>query len=242
MISAHRGASSLAPENTLLSFFKAMEMGADFIEMDIRTTRDGAQVIVHDASLKRTAGLNKKTSRTNLKKIKKLSAGSWFEKQYSDQKVPTLEEVCELVVNENKNRSVPVKLYMDCKAIKPDEVVRILNTYHLLDSAVFYGNLNTLEAIKKFHGKARLMPAYPGIEEMKTMVLTLAPYAVDISSIQLNAENVSFCHANGIKVFVDLLDQNDVPEWYRKAIQLKVDLIQTDKILSVLQTFQEFKK
>ena len=102
MISAHRGASSVAPENTLSAFSKAMELGADFIEVDVRTTSDGIQVILHDASLKRTTGLEAKVEKTSLKEIRKLSAGYWFGSQYEDQRVPTLEELCELVRSENK--------------------------------------------------------------------------------------------------------------------------------------------
>src|SRR6187402_2637498 len=81
MISTHRGASHLAPENTLAAFSKAIELNADFIEIDVRTTADGAQVIMHDGSLKRTTGLNAKVEATTLKEIRKLSAGSWFDKK-----------------------------------------------------------------------------------------------------------------------------------------------------------------
>lgn len=241
MISAHRGASAVAPENTLVAFSKAGELGADFIEIDVRTTADGAQIILHDGSLKRTTGLDSKVEKTSLIEIKKLSAGHWFGSQYEDQRVPTLAEVCELVRNENMNRTRKVNLYVDCKAIDAGEVVRILSQHSLLESAVFYGDMNTLSEIKKFYEKARLMPAYPGKEKMEQVIRKIAPYAVDVSYDQLDAATVSFCHAKGIKVFSDLLGEDDTAAAYRKAIQLEVDLIQTDNISGVRKVFDEFE-
>lgn len=240
MVSAHRGSSRVAPENTLIAFSKTIEAGADFIEIDVRTTADSAQVIVHDGSLKRTTGLDAKVEKTNLVTIKKLSAGHWFGKAFEDQKVPTLEEVCELVAKENKHHDHPVKQYVDCKVINTGEVIRILDRYGLLDSAVFYGDIKTLMEIKKFSKKARVMPPYPGKDELDNVIRKLAPYAVDVSYHELDAATVSFCHAKGIKVFCDLLGQYDSPNEYRKAIQLGVDLIQTDDVSGVLQLFNEF--
>jgi glycerophosphoryl diester phosphodiesterase len=241
MISAHRGASAIAPENSLLAFSRAIELGADFIEIDVRTTADGVQVIMHDGSLKRTTGLDAKVENTTLATIKELSVRDRFGKVYEDQKVPTLEEVCVLVRNENKKRIQPVKLYVDCKAIDPGEVIQELNQYSLLDSAVFYGDLKTLSEIKKFYEKARLMPAYPCKEKAESMILKIGPFAVDISFNKLDEATVLYCHSKGIKVFSDLLGEDDTGFAYKKAVQLGVDLIQTDDVSGVLQVYNELK-
>ena len=180
LISAHRGASRLAPENTKASFLRAIDAGADFIEIDVRTTADGEQVIVHDKSLQRTTGLNSLVSETHYATIKKLSAGSWFGKDFREQKVPTLEEVCALVNSENKRRPSEVRLYVDCKAIVPSKVVSILKKYELLDSAVFYGDLETLKSIREQFSSARLMPSFPGIEQADDLLKTITPYAFDV--------------------------------------------------------------
>lgn len=241
MISAHRGASAVAPENTLVAYSRAIELGADFIEIDVRTTADRNQIIMHDGSLKRTTGLDAKVDKTNLAEIRKLSAGHWFGKQYEEERVPTLEEVCKLVQKVNSNRIRQVKLYVDSKAIDAPEVIRILNQHNLLDSAVFYGDMNTLTEIRKLNNKARLMPAYPGKDKMENVIQKIAPYAVDIPYEKLDAATISFCHTKGINVFSDLLGQHDTAVAYRKAIELEVDLIQTDDISGVLKTFDEFE-
>ena len=242
MISSHRGASRMAPENTLVAFSKAIELGSDFIELDVRTTADGAQVILHDESLKRTAAMDARVGKISLVNLKKLSAGRWFGEQYEDQRVPTLEEVCELVVKENRRLGFVVNLYVDCKAIDTGEVIRILNQHRLLDSAVFYGDINTLKEIKKFYKLARVMPSFSGVKKMDNLIRKLGPYAVDIPFHKLDEATVSLCHKKGIKVFSDLLGQNDIPVSYRRAIQLEIDLIQTDDISGVIKTFKEFEE
>ncbi|MBA4056709.1 MAG: glycerophosphodiester phosphodiesterase [Marivirga sp.] len=242
MVSAHRGASKVAPENTMAAFLNAIKLGANFIEIDVRTTSDGAQVIMHDGSLKRTTGLDARVDKTSLPIIRELSAGEWFGIQYKDERVPTLEDVCELVRSENRGRDRKIKLYVDCKAINTGEVIRILNQYSLLDSAVFYGDISVLKEIRKFSEKARLMPSYPGKEKVERMIRVVKPYAFDIPYNALDEETVSHCHSKGIKVFSDLLGQADTAVSYRKAISLSVDLIQTDDVSQVLQVYKESKQ
>lgn len=92
---AHRGASAEAPENTLVAMHQAVEIGVDFIEFDVRLTRDGIPVIFHDASLARTTTSRKALHicDLNFEQIRELDAGSWFDPKFSGEKIPTLEEV-----------------------------------------------------------------------------------------------------------------------------------------------------
>jgi glycerophosphoryl diester phosphodiesterase len=241
-ISAHRGASRVAPENTLAAFTKAIEMGADFIEIDVRTTSDGKQVCLHDASLKRTTGLNMDVKKVTLQKIKDLSAGEWFDNLYSKEKIPSLEEVCHLVAQLNKLQSRNVNLYVDCKDIRVRDVINVLHQYHLLDSAVFYGDVNTLKKIRKIAPSTRVMPAYPKPHQINWVILTLQPFAFDVAWAEVDSALVTDCHKKEIKVFSDLLGEDDVTLQYRKAIHLGIDLIQTDDVSSVQQIILEYKE
>lgn len=94
-ITAHRGSSSGAPENTMAALEKAVEEMADRAEIDVQETADGVIVLCHDTSLKRVAGINKKVSDLTLEQIKKLDVGSWFSSEYQGEQIPTLEEVME---------------------------------------------------------------------------------------------------------------------------------------------------
>jgi glycerophosphoryl diester phosphodiesterase len=241
-ISAHRGSSRLAPENTLLAFAKAIESGADFIEIDVRTTSDGVQICMHDASLKRTTGLDKAVQEVAYKIIKEKSAGAWVSDQFIHERVPTLKEVCDLVARMNNARKNHVNLYVDCKAIRATEVVRILRKYQLLDSAVFYGDVNTLSTIGKLAPSARLMPSLPPADEVDAVIASLHPYAFDVPCENLDPALVTRYHKIGIKVFSDLLDLNDSPQQYLLALKAGIDLIQTDDVPGVKRFFSEYAK
>lgn len=96
-IIAHKGASGVAPENTLIAFEKALEMGVDMIELDVRHTKDEGIIVFHDASLDRTTNGTGNVEEYTLAEVKELDAGSWFDSKFSDQKIPTLKEVLDLI-------------------------------------------------------------------------------------------------------------------------------------------------
>jgi len=88
---AHKGASMEAPENTLLSFQKAIHLGADFIECDIRLTKDKIPVVIHDETIEQTP-----IHQLTLEEVQQSDAGSWFLRKFSGEKVPTLQELLDL--------------------------------------------------------------------------------------------------------------------------------------------------
>jgi glycerophosphoryl diester phosphodiesterase len=115
-IVAHRGASAYAPEHTLAAYTLAIEMGADYVEQDLAVTKDGVLICLHDASLERTTNVEQlfpdrvstqtiegKTRQAwlandfTLAEIKRLDAGSWFDKKFSGEKVPTFDEAIALI-------------------------------------------------------------------------------------------------------------------------------------------------
>jgi len=89
----HRGAASLAPENTLASFRKALENGAEMVELDVQRTKDGHLVVIHDDSVDRTTDGKGLVKDMTLGELKALDAGSWFSYEFKGEKIPTLEEV-----------------------------------------------------------------------------------------------------------------------------------------------------
>ncbi len=93
---AHRGFSARAPENTLASFRKAVEIGADMIELDVLLSKDGRLVVIHDDTLDRTTDGKGKVSEFTLAQLKRFSAGIWFSKKFKNEHIPTLREVFDL--------------------------------------------------------------------------------------------------------------------------------------------------
>jgi glycerophosphoryl diester phosphodiesterase len=96
-IIGHRGAPRETPENTLASFRRAFELGADAIELDVRLSRDGAPIVMHDATLERTTDGADSVSQRTLAQLKRLDAGSWFDPKFRGERIPTLEEALALV-------------------------------------------------------------------------------------------------------------------------------------------------
>jgi glycerophosphoryl diester phosphodiesterase len=92
---AHRGASSLAPENTLAAFALARDLGSPGIELDIHRCASGELVVFHDDDLSRIAGSPDAIAETSLSRLKEIDIGSWKGKEFSGERVPTLRELFE---------------------------------------------------------------------------------------------------------------------------------------------------
>ncbi|MBA3353430.1 MAG: hypothetical protein H0U23_13610 [Blastocatellia bacterium] len=88
LIIAHRGASAVAPENTLAAFKKALDVGADGVEFDVRLSKDGVPVVIHDETLLRTAGINKRVAELTAEQLSRVDAGSWFNAAYPRHSKP----------------------------------------------------------------------------------------------------------------------------------------------------------
>jgi glycerophosphoryl diester phosphodiesterase len=97
LVIAHRGASSLAPENTMAAICAAIELGVDIVEVDVHRSADGELVVVHDSTVDRTTDGEGRVSRLTLEELKALDAGSWFKSSFREERIPTLREVLEAV-------------------------------------------------------------------------------------------------------------------------------------------------
>jgi glycerophosphoryl diester phosphodiesterase len=92
-IIGHRGAAGHAPENTMSSIQKAFDLGATWVEVDVRLSRDGIPVLFHDDRLERTTDGNGTVAQKTLDELKRLDAGRWFDPAFADETIPTLEEL-----------------------------------------------------------------------------------------------------------------------------------------------------
>ena len=92
----HRGASARAPENTLASFETAIGDGADGLEFDVRLTRDGVPIVLHDATVDRTTSGRGSVAALDMAQIRRLDAGAWFAPRFRGERVPTLADTLDL--------------------------------------------------------------------------------------------------------------------------------------------------
>jgi glycerophosphoryl diester phosphodiesterase len=108
-ILAHRGFSAAAPENTLAAFRSAIEAGADGFELDVHMTKDGELVVIHDETVDRTTNGTGWIKDLTLVEIKRLDAGSWYSSQFTDERIPTLREVLDLIKDSNHTVNIELK-------------------------------------------------------------------------------------------------------------------------------------
>ena len=231
LISAHRGAKSLAPENTLASFRKSIELGLDFIEIDVRTTQDGRLVILHDDSLKRTTGLDRSVRNADYADIRKLSAGEWFGVFFKDEKVPSIDEVFEMAKGK-------IRFFVDFKDGKAEDILDAMRRHGVLDDCIVIGSRNKLSEIKSLEPKAKLMPGLIDSKQIDDLINLCRPYAFGTKWGILSKELISECHAKGVKVFSDAPGSHENIEDFCQAMEWGIDCIQTDEPVMLLRAIE----
>ena len=121
---AHRGASKIAPENTMAAFSAAVELGADGLELDIHLSRDGIPVVIHDESLERTTDGQGLVADASLEQLQQLDAGGWFSPEFMGEPLPTLAEVLSAFTG-------TLSLNLELKEFSAGvEVLSLLRQYH----------------------------------------------------------------------------------------------------------------
>ena len=162
LIIGHRGASALAPENTLAAFARAFEDGADGIELDVRLARDGVPVVIHDASLLHTGLRKARVAQMTSERLGQIDVGTSFNRrhqmlarvQYLKQTVPRLDDVFKLMANSPRQHTVS---YVEMKAVRDTRsnlslaaaVVEAIHRHNFRDRVVVISfNLPAVAAVK----------------------------------------------------------------------------------------------
>ena len=133
-VTAHRGYSAAYPENTIPAFKGAIQVGADWAELDVQQTADGEVIVMHDSNLKRTTGRDKEVWQVTWDEIKDLDNGSWFDKKYQTVRIPTLEEVLK-VCRGKIHLNIEIKPSGHDKDLE-EQVAKLLKKYHMRDTCV----------------------------------------------------------------------------------------------------------
>jgi len=214
LIIGHRGAAGLEPENTLRSFGRALELGVDRIETDVRLTKDGHPVLVHDATVDRTTDGTGPVRDLTLKEIRELDAGR-------GERVPTLRELLALAGGK-------VGLNLELKDGDAAEIVlRLLRESGVQDVLLTSGDAEVLMKVR------RLAPQVPTEhifgkppDDAVHRALTVGAEYVSCHIAHLCEDFVSEAHRHGLKV---VAWPPDTPEEMKRAAGLGVDLICTDR-------------
>ncbi len=226
---AHRGFSGIAPENTMIAFKKAIEVGSDMIELDVRLSRDGEVVVLHDETLERTTTGKGKVMEKTLRELKQLDAGLKFHPSFSGEKIPTLKEVLEMA-REKVRVNIELKkgdygqwtlLDLANRALREVEKSGMLNQ-------VLFSSFDPLilEQILKENASLSVAYLYNRPWSFPVEVTEGRPFLIlNCRKSVLNLENISRAHQEGIQIGVYTLNTEEEME---RFIHLKVDAIITD--------------
>jgi glycerophosphoryl diester phosphodiesterase len=228
---AHRGSSSAAPENTLAAFERAVSDGADLIEFDVRMSRDGVLVVIHDRRIFRTTGGAGRVRDLSLSSLVQLDAGGWFGSRFSGERIPTLEKVLDSVPP-RVGFDIEVKTDGDRKRNGPvaAEIVRLLRAggsrRSILVSSFDHGFLRTLHGIAPALSLGALYTAVRDFGVLPSRLCRRAGASTFICSrSQLRLRHCRDARQHGIAVVVYGVDR---PEHLRRVLRLGVDSVITN--------------
>ncbi|MDP8244498.1 MAG: glycerophosphodiester phosphodiesterase family protein [Candidatus Hinthialibacter antarcticus] len=224
LVVGHRGTVKYAPENTLPAFKAAIEHGCDLLEIDIRETKDGELVIIHDSTLDRTTNGSGPVSEHTLAEIKQLDAGSWFSDEFKNTRVPTLREALEFM----KGKALPD---LDFKAGDPKKLVKIIKEEGLLGKVTMHcGDWDLLQQTQAITDQFLLRPGVPvGVAGLPILLDKFDPPIVNIDWGQFNEALVREVHLAGRKSFVNTM-QHDDAFGIQAMLDVAPDYIQSDEI------------
>lgn len=145
----HRGFAGIAPENTLASFKKALEVGVDGIEFDVHLSKDGHVVICHDPTVERTTGGTGMIKDLALRELQALDAGSWFSEEFSGERIPALVDLLELVSGYDITLNIELKTDKVAYIGLEEAVIQVLKAYNMVERCVISSfNFESLVKVK----------------------------------------------------------------------------------------------
>ncbi len=228
MVAAHRGAHLEAPENSLAAFSKAIELGIDIFELDVRRTKDGKLVLMHDKTVDRTTNGKGRVDSFTFEEIRNLRLK--HNGQLTDEKVPTLEEA--LAVAKGK-----ILVDLDIKADEAiDQIVETVKSTHAQNNCFFLAY--EPEQVRQ------LQAADPSFRflmrtENATMVDTLMPkmkvQAVHIDPSHYTEHVVNTIKTNHARIWINALGDVDKKALetnasaYEEVLKYGANIIQTDQ-------------
>lgn len=218
----HRGASGLAPENTLAAFQVAADLRLDGVEFDVQRSSDGHLVVVHDDELDRTSDGHGPVGEKTLAQLQALDAGSWFERRFMGERIPTLAQVFDLL------KPTPLLLYVELKdpARYPGmeaQVADLIRQYGLAERCQVRSFDH--DSVRRFQALAPdIATSELWYERMPAPEQTFTG-TVDVYHGFLTAENIAASHAAGVAVTAWTVNEVELAQ---RLIAWGLDALATD--------------
>ncbi len=222
VIIAHRGSHIKVPENTLAAYQNAINEGADYVEIDLRTTRDGHLVIMHDESITRMTGKKGEIKDLNYNEINDLKIKPVAKGDTTTYRVPDFADVLNLC----KGR---INIYLDFKDADVAKTYRLLQQSGMQNNVVVY--LNKEEQYGQWKNIAPQVPLMASLPEKANNLQInnfLDKKHLNVVDNAYNIDLVKLMHKRKIAVWLDVQGTDEGPEKWEQTLKLGVDGLQTD--------------
>jgi glycerophosphoryl diester phosphodiesterase len=213
VVIAHRGEHLHHPENTMSAFAEAVRVGADYVEVDVRTTADGVLVLMHDAQVNRTTNGTGDVAKMTFSEVRALDAGN-------GARVPTFDEVLEYA----RGR---IGVYVDVKQVSAGALVEHIVGHGMTDDVVIYSG-GISKAVQDLEPRLKIMPEAGQAESAQRLVDSLHPKVLAFSASDFKPEVIAIAKGASALIYVDRLGAADTAAAWQEAIDWGADGIQTD--------------
>jgi glycerophosphoryl diester phosphodiesterase len=213
VVISHRGEHLHHPENTIAAFQGAVDAGADFFELDVRTTADGKFVLMHDATVDRMTNSKGEVEKMTLDEIRKLDV--------KGERVPTFEEALRFAHGK-------IGVYVDSKKIRAVDVVSLLEQCDMSDRVVIYGGANYLREVAALRPKLRVMPEAGNVDRLRAFLDSVPLQVVAFDKSDFLDPVIAVARDAKADVYVDRLGEADNPTAWLDAVKRGATGIQTD--------------
>ena len=142
----HRGVKDLCPENTLVSISRAFEIGLNFVEIDVKISKDKVPILLHDDTLDRTTNGSGLAIDYDYENIKKLDAGKFFYKENTNIFVPKLEDILSLCTNNNGNLNIELKPNKNFEKENVYQIYKIIKNINQID--IFFSSFDMISILE----------------------------------------------------------------------------------------------
>ena len=225
---AHRGEHLKHPENTMPAYLAAIDLGADYIEVDVRTTADGKLVCVHNSSVDATTNGKGPVAELTFGEIRALDAGIKFAAHFAGTRVPAFEEVLAAV----RGRA---GIYVDAKNVSARDLIAALEQYEMIENVVVYGAVRLLRDLARLRPKIRVMPESVNGTVVRTLLAELMPRVIAYSQGDWNEDAIAPAREAKVDIYLDRLGAQDTPEHWQDAIERGATGIQVDRVGDLLE-------
>ena len=235
---AHRGLSGRAPENTLTAIRRAIEVGADMVEIDVTLSSDKHVVVIHDETLDRTTNGSGEVGEHSLSELKELDAGAWFNPEFAGEHLPTLDEVLR-EVDGRILLNVEIKSEAVARGVVP-LVASEIRELGMIDQVVV--SSFSPEALRQMHEAAPEITTavlyntkfHTGLDAVD-IVTELGASVFNIKRQRLTRKMLRRCRENGIPVGVYTVNE---PRRLRRLVKRGIGAIFTDhpdRLIEILE-------